>query len=124
MKKIVIIGDGACGKTCLMYVYEKGIFPEGYVPTIFENTTKKVEYNGKMMELRLWDTAGQETYERLRPLAYKDTDVVLMAFATVNRDSFDNIKTQWYPEYQQYIKDAQVCNYKLYLYNNQFTSNC
>ena len=63
VKKIVIIGDGACGKTCLMLVYENGEFPEGYIPTIFEDTTKKVEYDGKMMELRLWDTAGQEACE-------------------------------------------------------------
>ena len=108
VKKIVIIGDGACGKTCLMLVYENGEFPEGYIPTIFENTTKKVEYDGKMMELRLWDTAGQEDYARLRPLAYKDTQVVLMAFSIVNRDSFDNIKTAWYPEYQEHLKDAQI----------------
>ena len=108
VKKIVIVGDGACGKTCLMLVYEKGEFPEGYIPTIFENTTKKVEYDGKMIELRLWDTAGQEDYARLRPLAYKDTQVVLMAFSIVNRDSFDNIKTAWYPEYQEHLKDAEI----------------
>ena len=112
VKKIVIIGDGACGKTCLMLVYEKGVFPETYIPTIFENTTKLVEYDGKSMELRLWDTAGQEEYERLRPLAYKDTNVVLMAFSIVNRDSFENIKAAWYPEFQQHMKNAQV-----YLYN-------
>ena len=110
VKKIVIIGDGACGKTCLMLVYEKGEFPTRYIPTIFENTTKKVQYNGKDVELRLWDTAGQEDYERLRPLAYRDTDVVLMAFSIVNRDSFDNIQTAWYPEYQQYLKNAKVGN--------------
>eukprot|EP00092_Neocalanus_flemingeri_P083776 GFUD01105165.1.p1 GENE.GFUD01105165.1~~GFUD01105165.1.p1 ORF type:complete len:189 (-),score=46.47 GFUD01105165.1:44-610(-) len=108
VKKIVIIGDGACGKTSLMTVYKDGVFPEKYIPTIFENTTKSVEFDGKMMELRLWDTAGQEAYTKLRPLAYKDTHVVLMAFSIVNRDSFENIENAWYPEYQQHLKDAQI----------------
>eukprot|EP00092_Neocalanus_flemingeri_P103135 GFUD01131946.1.p1 GENE.GFUD01131946.1~~GFUD01131946.1.p1 ORF type:complete len:199 (-),score=47.02 GFUD01131946.1:114-710(-) len=108
VRKIVIIGDGACGKTCLMVVYQNGSFPETYTPTIFENTTKVVELNGKSLQLRLYDTAGQEEYERLRPLAYKDTDVVLMAFSIVNRDSFANIKNTWYPECQQHLKDSQI----------------
>eukprot|EP00092_Neocalanus_flemingeri_P015976 GFUD01017294.1.p1 GENE.GFUD01017294.1~~GFUD01017294.1.p1 ORF type:complete len:202 (-),score=48.98 GFUD01017294.1:62-667(-) len=108
VKKIVIIGDGACGKTSLMTVYKDGVFPEKYIPTIFENTTKSVEFDGKMMELRLWDTAGQEDYERLRLLAYKDTHVVLMSFSLLDPDSFANIKNAWYPEYQEHLKDAQI----------------
>lgn len=36
-KKLVIIGDGACGKTCLLIVFSKDQFPEVYVPTVFEN---------------------------------------------------------------------------------------
>jgi small GTP-binding protein len=36
-KKLVIVGDGACGKTCLLIVFSKDQFPEVYVPTVFEN---------------------------------------------------------------------------------------
>ena len=50
------------------------------------------------VELALWDTAGQEDYDRLRPLSYPDTDVILMCFAIDNPDSLENIPEKWTPE--------------------------
>ncbi len=57
-KKLVIVGDGACGKTCLLIVFSKDQFPEVYVPTVFENYVADIEIDGKQVELALWDTAG------------------------------------------------------------------
>ena len=110
-KKLVIVGDGACGKlynagfsdrlfvlisfslgkTCLLIVFSKDQFPEVYVPTVFENYVSDIEVDGKQVELALWDTAGQEDYDRLRPLSYPDTDVILMCFAIDSPDSLENI---------------------------------
>lgn len=45
-----------------------------------------------MVELALWDTAGQEDYDRLRPLSYPETDVILMCFAIDQPTSFSNIQ--------------------------------
>ncbi|KAG7226951.1 hypothetical protein INR49_022246 [Caranx melampygus] len=56
-KKLVIVGDGACGKTCLLIVFSKDQFPEVYVPTVFENYVADIEVDGKQVELALWDTA-------------------------------------------------------------------
>lgn len=50
------------------------------------------------MELALWDTAGQEDYDRLRPLSYPDTDVILMCFSVDSPDSLENIPEKWTPE--------------------------
>lgn len=86
-KKLVIVGDGACGKTCLLIVFSKDQFPEVYVPTVFENYIADIEVDGKQVELALWDTAGQEDYDRLRPLSYPDTDVILMCFSIDSPDS-------------------------------------
>ncbi|XP_017723570.1 PREDICTED: transforming protein RhoA [Rhinopithecus bieti] len=86
-KKLVIVGDGACGKTCLLIVFNKDQFPEVYVPTVFENYVADIEVDGKQVELALWDTAGQEDYDRLRPLSYPDTDVILMCFSIDSPDS-------------------------------------
>ena len=58
-KKLVIVGDGACGKTCLLIVFSKDQFPEVYVPTVFENYVADIEVDGKCVELALWDTAGE-----------------------------------------------------------------
>ncbi|XP_069331793.1 transforming protein RhoA isoform X5 [Eulemur rufifrons] len=46
-KKLVIVGDGACGKTCLLIVFSKDQFPEVYVPTVFENYVADIEVDGK-----------------------------------------------------------------------------
>ena len=55
----MIVGDGACGKTCLLIVFSKDQFPEVYVPTVFENYVADIEVDGKCVELALWDTAGE-----------------------------------------------------------------
>eukprot|EP00092_Neocalanus_flemingeri_P013485 GFUD01014544.1.p1 GENE.GFUD01014544.1~~GFUD01014544.1.p1 ORF type:complete len:197 (+),score=55.42 GFUD01014544.1:48-638(+) len=107
-KKIVIIGDGDCGKTSLMVVYCGGKFPTDYIPTVFEVTNKEVEYQGQEIELKLWDTAGQEDYGRLRILAYEDVDVVIMAFSLVSRHSFSNIIERWIPEYKQHLNGTPI----------------
>ncbi|OAA61801.1 Rho GTPase rho [Niveomyces insectorum RCEF 264] len=63
-------GDGACGKTSLLSVFTLGYFPTHYIPTVFENYVTDCRVEGRNVQLALWDTAGQEDYERLRPLAY------------------------------------------------------
>ncbi|KAJ2994086.1 hypothetical protein HDV02_001863 [Globomyces sp. JEL0801] len=91
-KKLVIVGDGACGKTCLLIVFSKGTFPETYVPTVFENYVSDIYVDGTAVELALWDTAGQEDYDRLRPLSYPDTHVILICFAIDSPDSLENVQ--------------------------------
>ena len=48
-KKLVIVGDGACGKTCLLIVFTKDQFPEVYVPTVFENYVADIEVDNKQV---------------------------------------------------------------------------
>ncbi|KAJ1929118.1 GTP-binding protein Rho1, partial [Linderina macrospora] len=64
-RKLVIIGDGGCGKTCLLHVYREGEFPpnDQYIPTIFEEWVAELRIDGRAVELALWDTAGQEDYD-------------------------------------------------------------
>ena len=90
-KKLVIVGDGACGKTCLLTMYTSNTFPLDYIPTVFENYVTTLKVASKRIELSLWDTAGQEDYDRLRPLSYPDTDVILICFSLVDKVSFANI---------------------------------
>lgn len=62
------------------------------MPTVFENYVADVEVDGKRVELALWDTAGQEDYDRLRPLSYPDSHVILICFAVDSPDSLDNVQ--------------------------------
>lgn len=95
---MVIIGDGACGKTSLLSVFAMGEFPEDYEPTIFENYVAEIRLDGKPVQLALWDTAGQEEYERLRPLSYSKSHVILIAFAIDTPDSLENVTVKWIEE--------------------------
>lgn len=56
----------------------------GYVPTVFDNYLTNMVVDGKECSLGVWDTAGQEEYVRLRPLAYPQTDIFVMCFSLAN----------------------------------------
>uniref|UniRef100_A0A673Y0D8 Ras homolog family member Q n=1 Tax=Salmo trutta TaxID=8032 RepID=A0A673Y0D8_SALTR len=81
MLKCVVVGDGAVGKTCLLMSYANDAFPEEYVPTVFDHYAVSVNVGGKQYLLGLYDTAGQEDYDRLRPLSYPMTDVFLICYS-------------------------------------------
>jgi len=103
-KKLVCVGDGACGKTCLLIMFSKGVFPEVYVPTVFENYVADMVVDGKAVELALWDTAGQEDYDRLRPLSYPDADVVLICFSVDHPGSLANVWEKWSAEVNHFCE--------------------
>jgi small GTP-binding protein len=101
--KLVVVGDGAVGKTSLLIRYSTGEFPTDYLPTVFENYTAQLKRGTDVVLLHLWDTAGQEDYDRLRPLSYPGADVVLLCFSTINQASYEAIKEKWSPEVKHYI---------------------
>ncbi len=61
---------------------------------------------GKPVSLGLWDTAGQEDYDRLRPLSYPSTDVFLICFAIDDPASYANIRAKWFPEISHHLQTA------------------
>jgi len=93
--KVVVVGDGAVGKTCMIICYTKDEFPEGYTPTVFDAHRGLMNYEGNDVTLHVWDTAGQEDLSRLRPLAYPSANCFLVCFSLVDRDSLNNACTTW-----------------------------
>ncbi|KAF1530890.1 Rho-related GTP-binding protein RhoF, partial [Eudyptula minor] len=111
--KAVVVGDGSCGKTSLLVAFARGGLPQGisfpvYVSTVFEKYTASLQVGGKPVKIHLWDTAGQEDYDRLRPLSYLDANVVLICFDVTNPNSYNNILTKWYPEVTHFCKGVPV----------------
>jgi len=107
--KCVVVGDGSVGKTCLLWVYANDEFPDEYIPTVFTNTVvSSIIIEDKSVNLALWDTAGQEDYDRLRPLSYPQTNVFLVCFSIGLRSSFDNVKEKWIPEVRHHASDTPI----------------
>jgi GTPase SAR1 family protein len=64
---------------------------DGYIPTVLENFIFSLHLEGVDYELALWDCSGQEDYERLRPLSYPGTEVVVIGYGINDPDSFENV---------------------------------
>ena len=117
--KLVLVGDGYCGKTSLQVAFRKDEFESDlaedeafdptYRPTIFEAYETEIQLEKDLMiELHIWDTPGQEDYERLRPLSYPNADVILLCFAVDSPDSLDNIEDKWIKELNYFCPKVPI----------------
>lgn len=82
------------GKTARMRgKFGTDVESQKYVPTVFENYITQTTHkpSGQTVELALWDTAGQEEYDRLRPLSYPETDLLFVCFAIDCPNSLENV---------------------------------
>ncbi|CAD5166847.1 unnamed protein product [Musa acuminata subsp. malaccensis] len=116
--KCVTVGDGAVGKTCMLICYTSNKFPTAssvallipidYIPTVFDNFSANVSVDGSIVNLGLWDTAGQEDYSRLRPLSYRGADIFVLAFSLISRASYENVLKKWMPELRRFAPNVPI----------------
>ena len=104
--KCVAIGDGAVGKTCMLHTYTTNKFPWDYEPTVFDNYAVTVHIGKQAITLGLFDTAGQEDWDRLRIMSYTATDVFIVCFSVMEPSSFSNVEEKWVPEIKQYMPNV------------------
>lgn len=105
VRKCVIVGDGGIGKTSMLVSYTTNKFPSEYVPTVFDNQSITSYVGDTPCTIGFFDTAGQEEYDRLRPLSYPQTDLCLVCYSVVTPTSFENVQEKWVPEVNHYCPD-------------------
>ncbi|KAI5398706.1 mitochondrial translation regulator Ppr4 [Lathyrus oleraceus] len=93
---------------------------QDYVPTVFDNFSANVVVNGSIVNLGLWDTAGQEDYNRLRPLSYRGADVFILAFSLISKASYENVSKKWIPELKHYAPGVPIILFGTKLANQAF----
>tara|TARA_Y100000389_G_C17470196_1_gene529719 strand:+ start:1407 stop:2084 length:678 start_codon:yes stop_codon:yes gene_type:complete len=98
LMKYIIIGDIACGKSCITKRFTSDIFTEQHDITIgVEFDTKTIKIGDKIIKLQIWDTAGQETFRSITRSYYKSSNVCFILYDVTRRETFENITT-WYEE--------------------------
>ncbi|KFQ71846.1 Rho-related GTP-binding protein RhoB [Phaethon lepturus] len=109
-RKLTVVGDDRCGKTCLLFALCHEQLPKCYEPTLFDAYTTDTDVDGKGMNLILFDVAGKNevSYQNLHSVFYKDTDVILMCFSVDRPDSRQNILDFGVPEIKLFCPTVPV----------------
>ena len=107
--KVTLIGESSVGKTSIINRYAKGNFSQDLESTLGANySQKKMVRHGKKIRLDLWDTAGQEKYRAIGRHFYKESYIVCLVYDISNKDSFEKLKSVWYPDLQQFGEKLRI----------------
>jgi small GTP-binding protein len=107
--KITLIGDSGVGKTCIIGRFTSDQFDENSLSTEGVSYSKiEYYYENKILNLDLWDTAGQEKYRSLGKHFYKDSFIVLLVYDVTLRQSFENLKKIWLEDITNFGEEYKV----------------
>lgn len=117
--KVVILGDGGVGKSCLIRRFISDSFDSCSYHTIgVEFLDKDVVMNGETYKLQIWDTAGQERFKSLRTPFYRGSDICLLTFSVDDRKSFENLLS-WKKEFLFYADVREEVNFPFIVVGNK-----
>lgn len=108
--KVVLLGEGAVGKTSLVLRYVENKFNEKHITTLQASfLQKKLNIGGRRVNLSIWDTAGQERFHALGPIYYRDSNGALLVYDITDEDSFHRVKN-WVKELKKMLgNDISLC---------------
>ena len=107
--KVTLIGDSSVGNTSIINRYCKNIYDQNLASTLGANYCQKIiEKDGKNIRLDLWDTAGQEKYRAIGRHFYRESYIVCLVFDITNKESFENVKSVWYPELMEHGEKLKI----------------
>lgn len=106
--KVVLLGEGAVGKTSLVLRYVENKFNDKHISTLQASfLEKRLNIAGRRVNLALWDTAGQERFHALGPIYYRDSHGALLVYDITDEDSFKKVKT-WVKELRKMLGE-EIC---------------
>jgi Ras-related protein Rab-21 len=106
--KIVLLGEGRVGKTCLTLRYVQNTFSDKQESTIQATyLDRRLNVGKQSVKLMIWDTAGQERFHALGPIYYRDANGALLVYDITDRDSFTKVR-HWVKELRKIVGDSIV----------------
>ncbi|XP_043229569.1 ras-related protein Rab-21-like [Amphibalanus amphitrite] len=106
--KVVLLGEGAVGKTSVVLSYVEGKFNEKHTTTLQASfLTKKLSLGGRRVTLAIWDTAGQERFHALGPIYYRESHGACLIYDVTDEDSFQKVKN-WVRELRKML-GSEIC---------------
>lgn len=109
--KIPVVGDGAVGKTSLINAHVKQMFSLDYKPTLGANIVKQeinVPEKDTVVNLALWDIAGQSLFKPMRRIFLEGSDAVICVYDVTRRETFQNILDDWYKSVKKFMKKYRI----------------
>lgn len=106
--KVILIGDAHTGKTSILKRIIDNTFSSSYSSTYFDTFSYLTNVKDKCIELKCWDIAGSKDYDRIATLAYPNTDIVLLCYASDSAASFRNLQSKYIKEVEFYCNDAEL----------------
>eukprot|EP00826_Nyctotherus_ovalis_P039775 TRINITY_DN3845_c0_g1_i13.p1 TRINITY_DN3845_c0_g1~~TRINITY_DN3845_c0_g1_i13.p1 ORF type:complete len:199 (-),score=43.25 TRINITY_DN3845_c0_g1_i13:129-725(-) len=90
--QLLLLGDGAVGKTCLLKRYNENTFTAHHLVTIgIDFISKPMTLDGTDILLKIWDTAGQERFRTITRSFYKQAEGIILVYDVTKRKTFENI---------------------------------
>ncbi|OHT15521.1 Ras-related protein RABD1 [Tritrichomonas foetus] len=106
--EVLIIGDSAVGKSCLLIQFADQTFSDNYVSTIgVDFKIRTIESGGRQVKLQIWDTAGQERFQSITANYYHGSHAIAVVYDITNRQSFENVR-KWLTEVDK-LANPLVC---------------
>ncbi|KAL3873232.1 hypothetical protein ACJMK2_036372 [Sinanodonta woodiana] len=99
-----LVGDAMIGKSTMAQSFMEEQHPQGYVATVFDSYAGAHELAGDKFSITIMDSAGQHDYENMRAGTYKESEVLVLCYSCVDRESFDSIQDFWVPEMKHYMR--------------------
>ncbi|KAG2373888.1 hypothetical protein C9374_011773 [Naegleria lovaniensis] len=109
--KLLVVGNGATGKTWLLMRMTQNSIPglDGYTPTVMEQCSHNITVEGETYTIDLVDSTGSDEYgERLRPLSYVGSDIFIVTFSSIDKNSYEMVKSHWIPEVTHHCPNVPI----------------